>query len=72
MIRKVKGFELMKNIFYNMFEHIWLKSDFDLEIMDFENVPLTKVVDVYVIKGISCIIYMIYNIVAIKMYLYLK
>jgi hypothetical protein len=30
--------------FKNPLEHIWFKSAFDLEIMDFENVALTKVV----------------------------
>jgi hypothetical protein len=52
MIKKAKGFELM-NFFYNPFEHIWFKSVFDPKNYGFENVPLTKVVHVYVIKGMN-------------------
>ncbi len=37
----------------NQFEHIWFKCVFTLKIMDFENVALTKVVHIYVIKGIN-------------------
>jgi hypothetical protein len=39
--------------FYKTFEHIWLKSDFDLEYYNFENVVLTKVVHIYVIEGMN-------------------
>jgi len=53
MIKREKGLELMNCIFYNQFEHIWPKSAFDLKIMDFEDVILTKVVDVYVIGGMN-------------------
>jgi hypothetical protein len=31
MIRRAKGLELMKKNNYNLFEHIWFKSVFDLE-----------------------------------------
>jgi hypothetical protein len=34
-------------------EHIWFKSVFDLEIMDFENVALTKIVHIHVIEGMN-------------------
>jgi hypothetical protein len=43
----------------NMFEHIDSKMILTLKIMDFENVALTKVVHIYVIKGYECIINMI-------------
>ncbi len=43
-----------------------------LKIMDFENVALTKVVQIYVNKGHEFIIYMISNQLVVKMYLYLK
>jgi hypothetical protein len=36
------------NLFYNWLEHIWFKCAFDLE-----NVALTKVVHIYVIKGMN-------------------
>jgi hypothetical protein len=42
-----------ENCFYNQFEHIWFKSVFDPKNLDFENVPLTKVVHVYVIEGMN-------------------
>ncbi len=42
-----------KNCFYNPFEHIWFKSAFNLKNMDFENVPLTKFVHIYVIEGMN-------------------
>jgi hypothetical protein len=38
--------------------------------MDFRNVPITKVVHIYV-RGHECIIYMIYNQIVFKTYLYL-
>jgi hypothetical protein len=37
----------------NRFEHIWLKNTFDFENMDWENMFLTKVIHVYVIKGMN-------------------
>jgi hypothetical protein len=43
-----------ENYFYNQFKHIWFKSAFKtLKIMDFQNVPLTKVVHVYMTKGMN-------------------
>ncbi len=47
MIRRGKGLELMI-FFNNQFKHIWFKRDFD-----FENVTLTKVSYIYVIKGMN-------------------
>jgi hypothetical protein len=38
---------------YNWFGHIWLRNVFDPENMDWENMFLTKVVHVYVIKGMN-------------------
>jgi hypothetical protein len=38
---------------YNPFEHIWFKCAFDLENYVFENVFLTKIVHIYVIKGMN-------------------
>ncbi len=53
MIRRVKGLELMKNIFYNWLIAFGSKVFLTLKIMDFENVPSTKVVHVYVIEGMN-------------------
>jgi len=52
MIRRAKGLQLMKIIYIT---HL---STFDSKvltrkIMDFENVPLTKVVHIYVIEGMN-------------------
>jgi hypothetical protein len=47
-----KGFELM-NLKKNQFEHIWLKSVFDLKNYSFENVPLTKNIHIYVIENMN-------------------
>ncbi len=52
MIKKAKGFELM-NLFFNRFEHIWLKSAFDPKNYSFENVPLTKNIHIYVIENMN-------------------
>jgi hypothetical protein len=53
MIRREKGFKLMKIVFIidlNTFDsNVFLT----LKIMDFENVFLTKVVHVYVIEGMN-------------------
>ncbi len=51
-IKRAKGLEIMLFL-NNQFEHIWFKCVFTLKIMDFENVALTKVVHIYVIKGIN-------------------
>jgi hypothetical protein len=53
MIRKAKGFELMKIIFITNLSTFGSKVFLILKIMDFENVPFTKVVHVYVIKGMT-------------------
>ncbi len=47
MVRRAKGIELMI-FFNNQFKHIWFKCDFD-----FENVALTKVGYIYLIKGMN-------------------
>ncbi len=53
IIRKAKGLELM--IFSLIIDLSTFRSKMflTLKIMDFENVPLTKVVYVYVIKGMN-------------------
>jgi hypothetical protein len=56
MIRSARGLELMKIKFITNLNTFGSKVLLTLKIMDFENVPLTKVVNVYVIKGIQCII----------------
>jgi hypothetical protein len=53
MIRKAKGFELMKIVFIINLSTFGSKVLLSLKIMDFENVPLTKVVHVYVIKSMD-------------------
>ncbi len=51
MIRRAKEFEVMKIIFIIDLNTFGSKILLTLKIMDFENVPLTKVVHVYVIEG---------------------
>jgi hypothetical protein len=51
MTRRAKGFELMKIIFIINLNTFGSKVFLTLKIMDFENVPLTKVVHVYVIES---------------------
>jgi hypothetical protein len=53
MIQKAKGLELMKIIFIINLNTFGSKMFLTLKIMDFENVPLTKVVHDYVIKGMN-------------------
>jgi hypothetical protein len=53
MIRKAKGFELMKIIFITNLSTFGSKVFLTFKIMDFENVPFTKVVHVYVIEGMN-------------------
>jgi hypothetical protein len=53
MIRRAKGFELMKIVFIIDFSTFGSKVLLTLKIMDFENVPLAKVVHVYVIKSMN-------------------
>jgi hypothetical protein len=53
MIKREKGFELMKNIFITDLSTFGSKKFLTLKIMDFENVPLIKIVHVYVIEGMN-------------------
>jgi hypothetical protein len=53
MIRKVKRPKMMKIVFITNLITFGSKVLLTLKIMDFENVPLTKVVHVYVIKGMN-------------------
>jgi hypothetical protein len=53
MIRGAKGLELMKIIFITDLSTFGSKVFLTLKILDFENVPLTKVVDVYMIEGMN-------------------
>ncbi len=53
MIRRAKGFELMKIIFITNLNTFGSKVFLILNIMDFENVPLIKVVHVYVIEDMN-------------------
>jgi hypothetical protein len=50
MIKKVKGFELMKNVFIIDVSTFGLNMFLTLKIIDFENVALIKVVHIYVIE----------------------
>jgi hypothetical protein len=53
MIKKAKGLELMKIIFITLLNTFGSKVLLTLKNMDFENVPLTKVVHIYVIEGMN-------------------
>jgi len=53
MIKRAKGCELMKIIFINNFSTFDSKMFLNLKIMDFESVALTKIVHIYVIKGMN-------------------
>jgi hypothetical protein len=53
MIKREKGFELMKIIFIIDLSTFGSKMLLTLKIMDFENVPLIKIVHVYVIEGMN-------------------
>ncbi len=53
MIRRAKGFELVKIIFMIDLNTFGSKVLLILKIMDFENVPLTKIVHVYVIEDMN-------------------
>jgi hypothetical protein len=53
MIRRAKIFELMKNVFIIDLNTLGLNMFLTLKIIDFENVALTKVVHIYVIKGVN-------------------
>jgi hypothetical protein len=53
MIRKAKGFELMKIAFITNLGTFGSNVLLTLKIMDFENMPLTKLVHFYVIKDMN-------------------
>ncbi len=53
MIRRAKGFKLRKIVSITNLNTFGLKVLLTLKIMDFENVPLIKVVHVYVIEGMN-------------------
>jgi hypothetical protein len=53
MIRKEKKLELMKKKIITNLSTFGAKMFLTLKTMDFENVFLTKVVHVYVIKGLN-------------------
>ncbi len=53
MIRRGKWLELMKIIFITDLNTFGSKMFLTLKIMDFENVPLTKIVHAYVIEGMN-------------------
>ncbi len=53
MIRRAKGLELMKIVFITHLNTFGSKVFLTLKIMDFENVVLTKVIHIYVIKGMN-------------------
>jgi hypothetical protein len=51
MIIKEKGLELMEIVYLTIFNTFGSNVLLTLKITDFENVALTKVVHIYVIKG---------------------
>jgi hypothetical protein len=53
MLRRAKRLELMKIVFIPHLSAFGSKVFLTLKIMDFENVDLTKVVHIYVIKGMN-------------------
>jgi hypothetical protein len=53
MIRRAIGLKLMKIIFITDSSTFGSKVFLTLKIMDFENVPSTKIVHVYVIEGMN-------------------
>jgi hypothetical protein len=53
MIRKEKGLELMKIVFITFLSTLGSKVFLTLKIMNFKNVPLTKVIHIYVIEGMN-------------------
>jgi len=53
MIRKTKGFELMKIVFITNLNTFDSNVFLTLKIMDFENATLIKVVHIYVIKDMN-------------------
>jgi hypothetical protein len=53
MIRRTKGLELMKIILITHLNTFGSKVCLTVKIMDFENVVSTKVIHIYVIKGMN-------------------
>jgi hypothetical protein len=53
MIKREKGFELMKIVFIIHLNTFDSKVQLTLKIMDFESVALIKVVHIYVIEGMN-------------------
>jgi hypothetical protein len=53
MIRRAKGLEVIKMIFIINLSTFGSKMLLTMKIMDFENVALTKVVHIYVIKAMN-------------------
>jgi hypothetical protein len=53
IIRKAKELELMKLFFITNLNTFGSKMISTLKLLEFENVPLTKVVHVYVIEGMN-------------------
>jgi hypothetical protein len=53
MIKREKRLEVMKTTFIIHLNTFGSKVFLTLKIMDFENVALTKVVHIYVIKGMN-------------------
>jgi hypothetical protein len=53
MIRRAKALELMKIVFMTLLSTFGSEMFLTLKIMDFENVPLTKVFHTYVIEGMN-------------------
>ncbi len=53
MIRKTKKIELMKKISITNLNKFGSKVFLTLKITNFENVPLIKIVHVYMIKGMN-------------------
>jgi hypothetical protein len=53
IIRRAKGLELMKVVFITQLNTFSSNVLLNLKFMDFENVTLTKVVHIYVIKGMN-------------------
>jgi len=53
MVRKAKGLELIKIVFIVDLSTFGSKVLLTLKIMNFENVPLTKIVYVYVINDMN-------------------
>jgi hypothetical protein len=53
MIKKAQGLELMKIVCITNLSTFGSKVFLTLEIMNFENMPLTKVIHIYVMEGMN-------------------